>query len=215
MSERSNSGAVTAEIVDRSTHEADRHRLLEIVKERALIQFAEPRELASGELSCDFIDAKFGLSRGVDLRLACKVIADSVALAGIEFDAVGGLTLGADQFAHGVVAHLADEREWFVVRKQPKGRGTNQLVEGAKLDASSRVLLVDDIVTTGGSIVKAYDHVVETGATVVAAVTLVDRGDVASGYFAGVEVPYLPVFTYRDLDIKPVGGGSVVASSAG
>jgi len=175
------------------------------MKDRALLQFEEPRQLSSGEVSRDFIDAKYGLSRGADLKLACKVIVDELARAGLEFDAIGGLTLGADQFAHGVVTHLGDDREWFVVRKQAKGRGTNQLVEGAKLSSSSRVVLVDDIVTTGGSIQKAYEQVCETGAQVVAAVTMVDRSDIAAAYFAERSVPYLPVFTYHDLGILPVG----------
>ena len=188
-----------------TTLEDDRARLLEVVKQRGLIQFEEPRELASGELSRDFIDAKAALSRGADLRLACSVIAASVAAAGIEFDAVGGLTLGADQFSHGIAAHLGDDHEWFVVRKQPKGRGTDQLVEGATLAEGTRVLLVDDIVTTGGSIRTAHERVVATGASVVAAVTLVDRSDIASRFFAEHGVPYLPVFTYRDLGIVPVG----------
>jgi orotate phosphoribosyltransferase len=156
-------------------------------------------------MSRDFIDAKFGLSRGADLNLACKVIVDELAEAGIAFDAIGGLTLGADQFAHGVVTHLGDDREWFVVRKQAKGRGTNQLVEGAKLNNSTRVVLVDDIVTTGGSIQKAYEQVLETGAQVVAAVTMVDRSDIAASYFFERSVPYLPVFTYHHLGILPVG----------
>jgi orotate phosphoribosyltransferase len=188
-------------------HSSDRARLLEVVRTRALIQFDEPRELSSGELSRDFIDAKAGLSRGEDLRLACAVIAASVASAGIEWDAVGGLTLGADQFAHGIVAHLADDHEWFVVRKQPKGRGTNRVVEGASLGTGTRVLLVDDIVTTGGSIQQAHERVVETGATVVAAVTLVDRSDIAAAYFEQHGVAYLPVFTYHDLGIVAVGAG--------
>ncbi len=183
----------------------DRTRLLDVVRSRALLQFDEPRALSSGELSRDFIDAKAGLSRGADLRLACTVIADSVAAAGIDWDVVGGLTLGADQFAHGVVTALDDDHGWFVVRKQPKGRGTNRLVEGATLGAGVRVLLVDDIVTTGGSIQQAHRHVVDTGATVVAAVTLVDRSDIASAYFGDHDVPYLPVFTYHDLGIVPVG----------
>ncbi len=186
---------------------ADRAQLLRIVMERALIHFDEPRELSSGELSRDFIDAKAGLSRGSELSLACRVIAESVADAGIAWDAVGGLTLGADQFAHGVVAVLGDDHEWFVVRKQPKGRGTNRLVEGASLGRGTRVLLVDDIVTTGGSIQQAHRHVLDTGATVVAAVTLVDRSDVAAAYFSEHGVPYLPVFTYRDLGIVAVGAG--------
>ena len=190
---------------DATAHASDRAALLEIVRTRALIQFDEPRELSSGELSRDFIDAKAGLSRGSALDLACRVIADQVAAAGIEWDAVGGLTLGADQFAHGIVTHLRDDHEWFVVRKQPKGRGTNQLVEGAKLGPGVRVLLVDDIVTTGGSAQQAHQKVVDTGATVVAAVTLVDRSDIAAAYFEQHGVTYLPVFTYHDLGIVPVG----------
>jgi orotate phosphoribosyltransferase len=186
----------------------DRARLLQVVRTRALIQFDEPRELSSGELSRDFIDAKAGLSKGSELRLACSVIADSVAGAGIDWDAVGGLTMGADQFAHGIVTLLADDHEWFVVRKQPKGRGTNKVVEGASLGAGVRVLLVDDIVTTGGSIQQAHRQVLDTGAQVVAAVTLVDRSDIAAAYFADQGVPYLPVFTYRDLGIVAVGAGA-------
>lgn len=189
-------------------HATDRAQLLEVVRTRALIQFDEPRELSSGERSRDFIDAKAGLSRGEDLRLACAVIADGVAAAGIAWHAVGGLTLGADQFAHGIVAHLGDGHEWFVVRKQPKGRGTNRVVEGATLAPGTRVLLVDDIVTTGGSIQQAHERVLDTGAEVVAAVTLVDRSDIAAAYFERHGVPYLPVFTYHDLGIEPVGVGA-------
>lgn len=188
--------------------DTDRADLLRVVRDRALIQFDEPRQLSSGEMSTDFIDAKAGLARGADLRLACRVIADSVAAAGIAWHAVGGLTMGADQFAHGIAALLDDDHQWFVVRKQAKGRGTNRLVEGAALAAGTKVLLVDDIVTTGGSIQQAHQQVVATGADVVAAVTLVDRSDVAARYFAGHAVPYLPVFTYRDLGIVPVGAGN-------
>jgi orotate phosphoribosyltransferase len=197
---------MNGEPVDGETLETRRARLLEVVRERALTRFDEPRELASGELSRDFIDAKRGLSRGEDLRLACGVIADAVAAAGIAFDAVGGLTLGADQFSHGVAAFLGDDHEWFVVLKEAKGRGTDQLVEGAVLSPGTRVLLVDDVVTTGGSIQKAYRHVTDTGADVVAAVTLVDRSDIASDFFDSEGVVYLPLFTYRDLGIDPIKG---------
>jgi orotate phosphoribosyltransferase len=190
-----------------TTGSTDRERLLGIVEHRALLHFDEPRQLSSGEMSTVFIDAKAGLCRGADLALACRVIAGSVAAAGIAFDAVGGLTLGADQFAHGIAAVLDGDVEWFVVRKQSKGRGTDQLVEGARLGPGRRVLLVDDIVTTGGSIRKAHDQVVATGAEIVAAVTLLDRGDIAGAYFAERHIPYLPVFTYRDVGIEPVGGG--------
>ncbi|MBV9412211.1 MAG: orotate phosphoribosyltransferase [Acidimicrobiia bacterium] len=178
---------------------------MEIIRQRGLLRLPEPVVLASGELSRDFIDAKAALSRGADLKVACQAILDDVA--GIDFDAVGGLTMGADQFAH-VIAVLAD-KTWFVVRKEPKGRGTNKLVEGEKVGEGTRVLLVDDIVTTGGSIQKAHDAITALGAVVVAASTLVDRGEIAGQYFREREIPYAPVVTYRDLGIEPVGGGLV------
>jgi len=182
-----------------------REQVIDVIRQRGLLRLPEPVTLASGELSRDFIDAKAALSRGADLKLACEAIIDNVG--DVEFDAVGGLTMGADQFAH-VVAVLAGT-EWFVVRKEPKGRGTNKLVEGAKVGEGWRVLLVDDIVTTGGSIQKAHDAITAVGATVVAAATLVDRGEIAGQYFREREIPYTPVVTYRDLGIEPVGGGLV------
>jgi orotate phosphoribosyltransferase len=176
-------------------------RVVEIVEQRGLRRFKEPVALASGELSREFVDGKAALAHGADLQTACEAMLESVS--GFEFDAVGGLTMGADQFAH-VIAVLA-RTDWFVVRKAPKGRGTNQLIEGAVLGSGVRVLLVDDVVTTGGSIEKAWEAIRETGADVVAVATLVDRGDVASELFAELGVPYFPLVTYTDLGIPPVG----------
>lgn len=127
------------------------------------------------------------------------------AAGGIEFDAVGGMTLGADQFAH-VMAVLA-RRRWFVVRKAAKGRGTNQRVEGAEVREGVKVLLVDDVVTTGTSILEAYEVVRGLGATVTGALTLLDRGEAARPKFEAAGVPYVPLLTYQDLGIEPVGGG--------
>lgn len=177
-----------------------RQRLVEIVRERGLIRLPEPVQLRSGQWSSEFVDGKAALARGADLELACRVLLDAVSH--LAFDAIGGLTMGADQFAH--VGAVLSDRQWFVVRKEPKGRGTNQRVEGARITPGLRVLLVEDVVTTGGSIVQAYEVVRELGADVVAAVTLVDRGDVAAGFFADREVPYRALVTYRDLGIPPV-----------
>lgn len=189
-----------------------RDKLLEIVLREGYIRLEEPVQLRSGEWSRDFIDGKRALAEGEDLEIACRALMGMLAERGIDFDAIGGLTMGADQFAHGaaIVAH----KKWFVVRKEPKGRGTNRLVEGATLDSGVRVLLVDDVVSTGGSIKKAWEAIQDTGAQIVAAVTLVDRGEVANKFFAYKGVPYLPLLTYQDLGIEPVGHGPDNASAA-
>lgn len=181
-----------------------RDRLIGIVRDRGLTRFDEPVRLASGQMSREFVDAKAALADGADLELACRALLEAVG--GIEFDAIGGLTMGADQFAH-VVAVLA-KAKWFVVRKEPKGRGTGKLVEGAAIAPGTRVLLVDDAVTTGGSIQKAHEEITRLGATVVGAVTLVDRGDVAGAFFRERGVPYVALVTYRDLGIEPVGSAA-------
>jgi orotate phosphoribosyltransferase len=181
-----------------------RHALIKIVELKGLLRMAEPVQLASGEWSCEFIDGKRALASGQDLRLACEAIVQAVDEAGIQFDAVGGLTLGADQFAHGTAIVAA--KDWFVVRKVAKDRGTRRRIEGADLEAvPRRVLLVDDIVTTGGSILEAFDVIEDAGSRVVCAVTLVDRGDTARPQFEARGVPYLPLVTYADLGIPPVG----------
>ncbi|MGH9263128.1 MAG: phosphoribosyltransferase family protein [Acidimicrobiales bacterium] len=180
-----------------------REQVCSIVKANGHLRLPEPVQLASGDWSRDFVDAKRALQDGADLETACRAMLE--AAGGIEFDAVGGMTLGADQFAH-VMAVLA-RRRWFVVRKAAKGRGTNRRVEGADVGEGVKVLLVDDVVTTGTSILDAYEVVRGLGATVTGAVTLLDRGETARPKFEAAGVPYVPVLTYRDLGIEPVGGG--------
>lgn len=112
--------------------------------------------------------------------------------------------MGADPLAHGI-AMVADTA-WFSVRKEPKRRGRDQWIEGTRLGPGSTVLLVDDVVTSGGSIRVAYDKVLETGATVTGVVPMVDRGNRASKLFDRLGVPYFPLVTHTDLGIEPVGG---------
>ena len=175
---------------------------LELIRTKGVRRFDEPVQLASGAFSDVFVDVKRALCAGDDLRVVCEAMAEVVRSAGVDFDAAGGLTLGADQFAHGIA--LVARRQWFVIRKQPKGRGTNQWVEGAVLGPGVRVLLVDDAVTTGGSIKQAYERVIAEGAEVVFAMTTVDRGDVAGAWFRDHGVPYEPLVSYADLGLDPI-----------
>lgn len=179
-----------------------REQLLEILRNKALRELPEPVRLASGAWSSHFIDGKEALAAWSDLRVACEAIFETVRDAGHSFDAVGGLTMGADALAVGVAA--VSDASWFSVRKEPKMRGTRRLVEGAQIGPGDKVLLVDDVVTTGGSIHKAFDVIRERGAEIVAAVTLVDRGDSARMGLEELGVAYFPMATYKSLGIDPV-----------
>lgn len=190
-----------------------KQRVVEIVRDKGYRRLDVPVRLASGEMSLDYIDGKRALARGADLRVACEALLELVEAEGVRFDAVGGLTLGADQFAH-VTAVLSDT-SWFVVRKAVKDHGTKRRVEGAELKPGVAVLLVDDVVTTGGSILEALEAVRETGADVAMAMTVVDRGETATAAFAREGIPYRAVITYRDLGIDPVGTGRGDVTAAG
>ena len=189
-----------------------REQLLEIIRTKALRSLDQPVRLSSGGWSSHFIDGKAGLAAWRDLEVACRAMVEAVADAGLRFDAAGGLTLGADALAVGIAA--VSNTRWFVVRKEPKGHGTKRRIEGARVGPGVRTLLVDDVVTTGASIIKALDSIEETGAEVVAAVTLVDRSELARPKLEDRGLVYLPMATYRDLGIDPVTRG-VLASAVG
>jgi orotate phosphoribosyltransferase len=178
--------------------------LLEVIERRGHLVLDEPVELRSGARSRHFVDGKRALARGDDLRLAATAILDLLAAEGVTFDAVGGLTMGADHLAH-AIALVAGDVEWFSVRKATKGRGTNQRVEGAALGDGRRAVVLEDVITTGGSILEAVEAVRATGAEVVFATSVVDRGDDGRQALADAGVAYRSVLTYRDLGIPAVG----------
>jgi orotate phosphoribosyltransferase len=179
-------------------------RLRDLVMDPTVLQhLPEPVRLASGQMSLDFVDAKLAVDDPDDLDLVGQAMTAAAHDAGVAFDAVGGLVLGAVPFTFAVAQ--AARCQWFLIRKEPKGRGTNRWAEGARIGPGRRVMLVDDVITTGGSIQLAHERVLETGAEVVFATTLVDRGDKAAAFFEAAGVPYVPMLTYQDLGIEPVG----------
>lgn len=162
-----------------------------------------PFRLSSGEESHDYVDGKRALSTGGRLLDAGRAILE--VAEGTAFDAIGGLTMGADPLAMAVA--IAGDKLWFSVRKEPKPHGKQRLIEGAELQKGMSVLLVDDVATTGRSILQALDALEEVGAHVVLAVTLIDRGEETRGKLEARGVRYEPIMTYRDLGIAPVGSG--------
>ena len=181
---------------------ADRAYLIDLIKQRGHREFEQPVKLSSGNWSRHFIDVKRALADGADARVAAELLIDAV---GTPFDAVGGLTMGADVVAYSVAVVAGRGVEWFSVRKVAKDRGTAQRIEGAVLREGRRVLIVEDAVTTGGSIGEALAAVRETGAQVVGAATIVDRGEFGTQLFQRELVPYVALLTYRDLAIPPMG----------
>ena len=110
--------------------------------------------------------------------------------------------MGADPLAHGVA--MVTGKAWFSVRKEQKQRGREQWIEGTRLRAGDRVLLVDDVISTGGSTEIALERVTALGAVVAGVIPMVDRGDIAAGRFAARGVPFVALVSYRDLGIEPV-----------
>lgn len=177
--------------------------VLQLILKEGYERRDEAFKLASGEWSHDYIDAKRAMSRGSNLRLVAGSILEICESQDVSFTAVGGLTMGADPLAH-AIAILADTK-WFSVRKETKQHGKQRLIEGAEVTKEDRVLLVDDVITTGGSILRACDAIDEVGAKVVLAVAVVDRGKAARDQFAERRIAYAPLLTFEDLGIDPVG----------
>ncbi len=174
----------------------------DLIRTRGHERREEPFKLASGQLSHDYIDGKFAVDTGERLAVVSRAVADLAAAQGVEFDAVGGLTMGADPLAHGVA--MVTGKAWFSVRKEQKQRGREQWVEGTRLQAGDRVLLVDDVISTGGSTELALERILPLGVVVTGVIPMVDRGDVATARFAKRGIPFHALVTYRDLGIDPV-----------
>jgi orotate phosphoribosyltransferase len=183
---------------------AGRDEALRLVRDLGYHRREEPFRLASGQLSHDYVDVKLAIDTGERLRVVSAAMLELARAMGLDLTHVGGLTMGADPLAHGIA--MVDERlGWFSVRKEPKQRGLSRWIEGARVGPGDRVLLVDDVVTTGGSIQQAYEHVVESGATVVGAMPVLDRGEVAGAFFTERGIPFQGLLSYVDLGIEPVG----------
>jgi len=155
----------------------ERKELMEIIREMSY----EEREvtLASGRKSNFYFDGKQTTLHARGGLLVGKAFWDIVKTFDGPIDGVGGLTLGADPIATATSIAAALEGtpvHAFIIRKEPKGHGTGQWLEGRKnLPPGSRVVIVEDVTTTGGSSMKAVERAKEEGLIVLGIVTLVDR----------------------------------------
>src|SRR5690242_13132695 len=139
----------------------NRTRLIELFRRRAL-RFGE-FTLASGKQASYYLDGKQITLHSEGLRLVSEGLLE--LLSGIDFQAIGGMSIGADPIIGGVLtAAGAQGRELigFLVRKEPKGHGTQRFIEGP-VQPGMKVVIVDDVVTTGGSSIQAIERIQEFG----------------------------------------------------
>jgi orotate phosphoribosyltransferase len=175
----------------------DREALLQLIKDRAVVHGRVI--LSSGREADYYVDL-----RRVTLDAEAAPLIGRVMLeltAGLEVDAVGGLTLGADPVATAMLHQAAAQGrrlDAFVVRKEGKAHGLQRRIEGPDV-AGRRVLAVEDTSTTGGSVMTAVEALREAGAEVVAVAVIVERG--AAAAIAAAGLPYLAAYSLADLGL--------------
>ena len=164
----------------------DRDELLQVINDKAVVR--GDFVLSSGQRADWYIDLRRVLLSGASAALAGRVML--AVTADLGYDAVGGLTLGADPVAaammHGAFVQ-GRSLDAFVVRKTGKAHGLQRRIEGPDV-AGRRVLAVEDTSTTGASVLTAVEALREAGAEVAGVAVLVDRGARAAVAARGLEV---------------------------
>ena len=135
--------------------------------------------LASGKQSSLYIDARLTTMSPEGLSLIGPLGLEAIRDARWAPDSVGGLTLGADPIAYAISyasAHTTSPIRAFTVRKEAKAHGTGKLIEGP-FAAGDRVVIVEDVITTGSSAARAVEAVRAAGGTILGVLALVDRDE--------------------------------------
>lgn len=175
-----------------------RENLLQEIKNKAVVHGKVI--LSSGKEADYYVDLRRVTLDAVAAPLVGEVMLD--ATSEFEYDAVGGLTLGADPVATAML-HEASKRgrklDAFVVRKSEKQHGLQRRIEGPDVKGR-RVLAVEDTSTTGGSVLTAVEALQEAGAIVVGVAVIVDRG--AGPKVKEANFPYTAVFTLAELGLS-------------
>lgn len=176
---------------------SDRAALLAQIKDKAVVHGRVT--LSSGKEADYYVDLRRVTLDAEAAPLVGRVMLD--AAADLDFEAVGGLTLGADPVAAAMLhAAAAQGRKLdaFVVRKTGKAHGLQRRIEGPDV-AGRRVLAVEDTSTTGGSVLTAVEALREAGAEVVGVAVIVERG--AAPAIAEAGLPYVTAYTLADLNL--------------
>jgi orotate phosphoribosyltransferase len=177
------------------TNPDPRQTLVDELREHALV--VGEVTLTSGRKAQYYVDAKRAILLPSGFRALGELVRLEAEQAGAT--AVGGMTMGADPVACSALAAGADVKAFFV-RKERKEHGLQRWVEGPLLEPGERCLIVEDVVTTGGSTVQAIERVRQEGFEIAAVVSVLDRlagGGAAIEAAAGA--PYRPLATIDDV----------------
>lgn len=179
----------------------DKSALIALVRQKAL-KFGD-FTLASGKKATFYLDTK---QVTLDSAGACMIGEGILDLITPNMPkAVGGMSIGADPIT-GAVVTLAGVRGTpllgFMVRKEPKGHGTNQYIEGP-VQAGDEAVIVEDVVTTGGSSMLAIDRALEFGMKIKRVIAIVDRLQGGRENFASRGIELETLLTIRDFGIDP------------
>jgi orotate phosphoribosyltransferase len=174
-----------------------RDTLLTELREHALV--VGEVTLSSGKTAQYYVDAKRALLRPAAFRAAGELIAAEAAER--RANAVGGMTMGADPLACAAISVDGGSRlVAFFVRKERKEHGLQRWIEGPVLEPGTRCLIVEDVVTTGGSTVRAIERIKEEGHQVAGVTSVVDRlAGGAEAIEAAADAPYRPLVTIDEL----------------
>jgi orotate phosphoribosyltransferase len=157
-------------------------------------------KLSSGGTSDYYIDCRTTTLDAKGSRLTGEVFSDEIRQRGWKPQAIGGLTLGADPIVV-AVSVVSGELHGFLVRKAEKQHGTGQRIEGFR-EKGARVVIVDDVCTTGASTVQAIEAAREFGFEIAAVMCLVEREEAKgrpSVEKAAAEAPFISVFTASEV----------------
>lgn len=180
-----------------SIRDQRRERLLEIIKANSLLTGSQ-FTLASGQRSSFFFDMKKTMFDPEGASLAADLIFELLA-EDADVEAVGGLEIGAIPIAVGVALRSWPTRpiSAFFVRKAPKDHGAINLIDG-QFRPGAKVVLFEDVTTTGGSVMKAVRAVRDQGCAVNKIITIVDRCEGASENLQKEGLALVPIFTMDD-----------------
>jgi orotate phosphoribosyltransferase len=175
----------------------EREELKRIIKERSILK--GEFTLVSGKKSSYYINGKMTTLDARGLYLTAKLLLDD--FGGYEYDGFAGPTIGADPIIGALLTLSAQrglEKRGFLIRKQTKEHGTRNLVEG-NITRGTRVILLEDVATTGGSLIGAAEAVTGGGGEIVCVFTIVDREEGATETLADAGYEFHSLFKVSEL----------------